>query len=181
MSNAPPPLPPVTPDPPHLVPPEVVDHHHAGQVQHHAQTLEGGHSEPQSPVLQHQTGRVVPAVGTTLAARQALVGHVRGLVSVKAQLLTWGHGSTWWGWWSDMKPMVRCQKSNWRLCILSQVRTQKWFTVVFSRIIAEINLCLTVTRWLFNNCSVNQIEGVKIIKPINPTALSDNYENTDFN
>lgn len=74
--------------PPHLVPPEVVDHHHAAQVQHHAQTLEGGHSEPQSAILLYQAGRVVPAVGAALATRQALTGHVRGLVSVRALLLT---------------------------------------------------------------------------------------------
>lgn len=74
--------------PPHLVPPEVVDHHHAGQVQHHAQTLEGGHSEPQGPILPHQAGCVVPAVGAALAAWQALTGHVRGLVPVRALLLT---------------------------------------------------------------------------------------------
>lgn len=72
----------------HLLPPEVVDHHHAGQVQHHAQTLEGGHSEPQSAVLLHQARRVIPAVGAALTARQALCGHVRDLVSARALLLT---------------------------------------------------------------------------------------------
>lgn len=73
---------------PHLVPPEVVDHHHAGQVQHHAQTLEGGHGEPQSTILLHQAGCVVPAVGAALAAWQALTGHVRGLISDRTLLFT---------------------------------------------------------------------------------------------
>lgn len=72
----------------HLVSPEVVDHHHAGQVQHHAQTLEGGHGEPQSTVLLHQAGGVVPAVGAAFAARQALIGHVGSLVSARASLFT---------------------------------------------------------------------------------------------
>lgn len=75
----------------HLVPPEVVDHHHAGQVQHHAQALEGDHGEPQGAVLPHQAGRVVTAIGAALAARQALDGHVGGVVSVRALLLTWAH------------------------------------------------------------------------------------------
>lgn len=66
----------------HLLPPEVVDHHHAGQVQHHAQSMEGGHSKPQSTILLRQAGRVVLAVGAAVVARQALTGHVRGLVSV---------------------------------------------------------------------------------------------------
>lgn len=78
---------------PHLVSPEVVDHHHAGQVQHHAQTLEGGHGEPQSTVLLHQAGGVVPAVGAAFAARQALIGHVGSLVSARASLFTWGRES----------------------------------------------------------------------------------------
>lgn len=73
---------------PYLVSPEVVDHHHTDQVQHHAETLEGGHREPQSTVLLHQAGRVIPAVGTALAAQQALAGHVGGFVSVRALLLT---------------------------------------------------------------------------------------------
>ena len=73
---------------PHLVPPEVVDDYHSGQVQHHAQTLEGGHGEPQRSILLDQAGGVVPAVGAALAARQALIGHVGGLVSARALLLT---------------------------------------------------------------------------------------------
>lgn len=65
----------------HLIPPEMVDQHHAAQVQHHAETLEGGHGEPQSPILLDQTGGVVAAVGAALAARKALSGHVRGFIS----------------------------------------------------------------------------------------------------
>lgn len=72
----------------HLLPPEVVDQHHAGQVQHHAQTLEGGQREPQGTILVHQARRVVPAIGAALAARHALSGRVRRLVSVRALLLT---------------------------------------------------------------------------------------------
>lgn len=73
---------------PHLIPPAVVDQHHAAQVQHHAQALEGGHGQPQSSVLLHQAGRVVLAVGAALAAGQALSGHLRGLVSARALILT---------------------------------------------------------------------------------------------
>ncbi|TNN81425.1 hypothetical protein EYF80_008197 [Liparis tanakae] len=60
--------------PRHTKRPTLVDQHHAGQVQHHAQTLEGDHSEPQGAILLHQAGRVIPAVGAALAARQALTG-----------------------------------------------------------------------------------------------------------
>lgn len=72
----------------YLVSPEAVDHHHTGQVQHHAETLEGGHGEPQSAVLLHQARRVISAEGAALAARQALAGRVGGFVSVRALLLT---------------------------------------------------------------------------------------------
>lgn len=74
---------------PHLVPPEVVHRHHAGQVQHHAQALEGRHGEPQGAGFLHCAGRVVPAEGAALAARQALAGQVWGFFSAGALLLTW--------------------------------------------------------------------------------------------
>lgn len=73
---------------PHLIPPAVVDHHHAAQVQHHAQALEGGHGQPQHSVLLDQAGRIILAVGAAFAAGKALCGHVRGLVSGQALLLT---------------------------------------------------------------------------------------------
>lgn len=61
---------------PHLVFPEVVNCKHAGQVQHNAETLEGGDGEPQSPILLHQAGGIVLAVGASLLTRQAFVGCV---------------------------------------------------------------------------------------------------------
>lgn len=74
---------------PHLAPPEVVDRHHAGQVQQHAQALEGGHGQPQGAGVLHRAGRVVPAEGAALAAGQALAGQLRGFFSAGALLLTW--------------------------------------------------------------------------------------------
>lgn len=73
---------------PHLIPPAVVDHHHAAQVQHHAQALEGGHGQPQRSVLLDQAGRIILAVGAAFTAGKALCGHIRGLVSGQALLLT---------------------------------------------------------------------------------------------
>lgn len=78
----------------YLVPPEVVDYHHAGEVQHHAQTLKGGHSEPQSTILLNQAGCVITAVRAALAAWQAFIWHVRDLVSVRDLPFTWGHENT---------------------------------------------------------------------------------------
>lgn len=72
----------------HLIPPAVVDHHHAAQVQHHAQALEGGHGQPQSSVLLDQAGRVILAVGAAFAAGKALSGHFRGLISAQALIFT---------------------------------------------------------------------------------------------
>lgn len=73
---------------PHLIPPAVVNHHHAAQVQHHAQALEGGHGQPQSSVLLDQAGRVVLAVGAAFAAGKALSRHFQGLISAQALILT---------------------------------------------------------------------------------------------
>lgn len=72
----------------HLTSPEVVDGHHAGQVQQHAQALEGGRGEPQPAVLPGQTGRVVSAVGAAHPARKALTRHIGSVVSARAPRLT---------------------------------------------------------------------------------------------
>lgn len=77
--------------PPHLVPPEVVDRHHAGQVQQHAQALEGGHGQLQGAGVLHRAGRVVPAEGAALAAGQALAGQLGGVFSAGTLLLAWRH------------------------------------------------------------------------------------------
>lgn len=83
-----------SPCPVHLVSPKVVNQKHAGQVQHHAQSLEGGQGEPKTAVLLHQTGGVVLAERAALPARQALVGRLRGLISVGALFPVWGSEDT---------------------------------------------------------------------------------------
>lgn len=58
----------------HLVPPKVVDEHHADEDDQPTEALEGEHGHAEGAVLSRHAGGVVLAVGTALLAWQAVAG-----------------------------------------------------------------------------------------------------------
>lgn len=63
----------------YLVATETIDHHHAEEIGQHAEPLEDDGSGAEGPVGMCVARCVVLAVGTALAARQAVAGAVSGV------------------------------------------------------------------------------------------------------